>query len=380
MSRHVLIVVGVVAAVWGCTSGSSISVISDVSHRYEGLQEGGGESPCGDSCPASLDVAETDARQDVAAGEEVGCGDCREPTPCEPGEAKCEGNSVSSCLADGSGWDVAVPCPAQTTCAGGDCGDWPEGQCELALVCMESKQCDEPTAACVQSCIGAVPVGIGVFLNEIFWCVVQSCNSWQPESACFAEARVGECKTLFETCTGECVLLCDDKECGPDSCGGLCGECAQGYACDPMGHCLCQPDCEGKECGPNGCGAQCGLCIGRKPVCNEESGLCEVEPQGPCGNSVCEPELGETCFNCGYDCGDCPSCGDGECEEAEQCDFCPEDCGPCTFGDCCAFHDFAGCEDAAVVECVCALEPDCCLGPWHNDCVLVADDCGADCN
>jgi len=362
----------------GCPSSSSISVIGDLSGSADGALDIIADSPCPD-CGTLPDVELPDVAMEMVETSDLGCQDCGEPLVCEPDDGMCEGNAVTVCLEDGSGWGLPEACPALTTCADGECLPWPDGQCDLALACMETFDCQTPEQTCVDSCLKGVAIGVGVHLNEVFWCVVETCASWDPTSECFGEARLGECKPLFEACTGVCATLCDGKECGPDSCGGQCGECEAGYACDPMGHCLCQPECDGKECGPNGCGALCGLCAGRKPVCNEEVGLCEKEPPGPCGNEVCEPELGETCFNCGYDCGDCPPCGDGACDEGEQCDFCPADCGPCTYGDCCAYHDFAGCEDAAVVDCVCAIEPDCCLGPWHNDCVLVADDCGADC-
>lgn len=49
-------------------------------------------------------------------------------------------------------------------------------------------------------------------------------------------------------------------------------------------------------------------------------------------NGVCDP--GETCENCHEDCGECPTCGDGTCDEArESCVDCETDCGPC--GDVC---------------------------------------------
>jgi hypothetical protein len=241
---------------------------------------------------------------------------------------------------------------------------------------MKSKECSEPDLTCDQSCLAAAPIGLRLYLKEIFWCIQTSCADWAPASDCFQEAAGGDCKHLFVGCTGSCVPQCVGKECGPDGCDGECGICKEGFACDPIGHCLCEPQCDGKDCGPNGCGAQCGVCPLDKE-CNED-GHC-VWIQSDCGNGTCEPALDESCFSCPLDCGPCPKCGDGKCEAGELCEICPGDCGPCKTGDCCTPHDAAGCEDQAIVECVCKLEKDCCLDAWGNACVLLAKDCGKDC-
>ena len=56
-----------------------------------------------------------------------------------------------------------------------------------------------------------------------------------------------------------CVPDCWAKDCGPDGCGGSCGECAQeGFAC-VEGFCQCPQECDGKNCGPDGCGGLCGI-------------------------------------------------------------------------------------------------------------------------
>ena len=38
----------------------------------------------------------------------------------------------------------------------------------------------------------------------------------------------------------ECEPVCEDKECGTDGCGGVCGECGEYQVCSNQG--LCQPD------------------------------------------------------------------------------------------------------------------------------------------
>ena len=72
-----------------------------------------------------------------------------------------------------------------------------------------------------------------------------------------------------------CVPQCDDKACGSDGCGGLCGLCAQGERCTGQQACAqedvnqCVPSCAGQgSCDNNGCGAACGACseLGAQPL------------------------------------------------------------------------------------------------------------------
>ena len=77
---------------------------------------------------------------------------------------------------------------------------------------------------------------------------------------------------------------CADKECGPDGCGGSCGQCPYDYCSnaglcqdDTCGSCpaglichagaCCDPNCYGKVCGISGCGFSCGQCPVDKPLC-----------------------------------------------------------------------------------------------------------------
>ena len=39
---------------------------------------------------------------------------------------------------------------------------------------------------------------------------------------------------------------CEGKACGDDGCGGSCGDCPDGLACNDEGDCGCEPDCEGR--------------------------------------------------------------------------------------------------------------------------------------
>ena len=78
---------------------------------------------------------------------------------------------------------------------------------------------------------------------------------------------------------------------GDDGCGGSCGNCDGGLACDEgSGACGCEPDCVGKACGADGCGGTCGGCADGL-TCEDATGQCAAAPtvcppEGPYGNQV----------------------------------------------------------------------------------------------
>ena len=132
-----------------------------------------------------------------------------------------------------------------------------------------------------------------------------------------------------DDCDGEAQLPdCQGKECGPDGCGGSCGDCAGARNECLDGLCTCSPECAGKKCGSDGCGGSCGTCPG-----NEEcsGGSCVCVPQ--CGGKECGPN------GCGGLCGSCASgwtCESGGCVCQPQCqgkecgnDGCSGNCGSC---------------------------------------------------
>ncbi len=122
-----------------------------------------------------------------------------------------------------------------------------------------------------------------------------------------------------------CTPACDDKTCGPDGCGGSCGDCAAPAVC-LAGQC-CTPDCTDRVCGPDGCGGACGDCAA-PTVCL--AGQC-CTPQ--CAGKNCGPD------GCGGHCGTCAEwspCLDGVCCTPDclgkDCgpDGCMGSCGTCT--------------------------------------------------
>ena len=129
-----------------------------------------------------------------------------------------------------------------------------------------------------------------------------------------------------------CRRGCDGMACGPDGCGGYCGECVAPLDTCVEGACLCVPNCDGSACGDDGCGGSCGECPDEEK-CHD----------GVCCTSSC---IGIGCGDdgCGGWCGDCPdgedcyqgvcctsSCEDLECGD----DGCGGWCGDCPDGDSC---------------------------------------------
>jgi len=158
---------------------------------------------------------------------------CPDPGPCEAGVA-CDpatGRCVVEALSDGTPCDDGRACTTDDVCAGGACAGQPL-VCEDPGVPCASVACAEVSAGCVAD--------------------FAACGCERDED-CGSQAHCVD----FEC---ECLPSCDGKECGPDACGGTCGTCTEGLACNTAGACVCEPDCVGKQCGGNGCGGLCGLC------------------------------------------------------------------------------------------------------------------------
>ena len=136
-----------------------------------------------------------------------------------------------------------------------------------------------------------------------------------------------------EDCDGLLLPDCDQKNCGPDGCGSVCGQCLPEQictdgVCHPPG---CTADCQGKSCGDDGCGGSCGTC---PPGQWCDGSLCQVEQCQPaCDGKQCGDD------GCGGSCGACPPghiCLQGLCNCRPLCqgmgclpDGCGGVCAPC---------------------------------------------------
>ncbi len=85
---------------------------------------------------------------------------------------------------------------------------------------------------------------------------------------------VGDSSEVWDVDADICVPVCDEMECGPDMCGGSCGNCPNSAPVCVFGQCKkCKPSCATKECGPDGCGGSCGDCPAKFACSN---GFCKA--------------------------------------------------------------------------------------------------------
>lgn len=223
---------------------------------------------------------------------------------------------------------------------------------------------------------------------------------------------------------GTCVPVCGNHHCGPDGCGGKCGQCDVGFLCRE-GQCLSPETCFGPEdCAPYVCGEddECTPCVSDEQcdplgmLCNVEEGTCQdclddedcsplhqclqgvcvaappCQSDDDCGeDEICVPDSG-VCKKCVPDCdgkecggdgcsGSCGGCGeghvcvDGQCKVAPGCAF-PGECFPLVCdtvaGKCVACTSDSQCPPLTVCDevsgmCVeCSTHGDC---PDLNECV-----------
>ncbi len=192
------------------------------------------------------------------------------------------------------------------------CGEGPGCRSEASQFCFEGvlywqDSCGRLGAVKESCTLGCAPDGLGCATCARATCEslgrecgagddgcggTLECGSCGAEAGCSPEGRCG-CR--YESCEGLCCPLglqctpvgccrpsCGSRECGPDSCGGLCGECGTGASCGPDGQCACDilacgdaccaagevcaagacclPTCSGRVCGGDGCGGSCGGC------------------------------------------------------------------------------------------------------------------------
>lgn len=255
--------------------------------------------------------------------------DCNDNDPGISPEAKepCDGvdNNCNGVIDDpwnkGVATDLGKPCVTDVT--GCDSyGKWicaPNGAgevCDAVLIQPSPEVCDGDD----NDCNGVID-DLWPQLNTACEKGTGTCKTygtWQ----CADNGKGAICNAYYPNkpdCTG--------KVCGPDGCGGSCGACPEGLACNLLtGACPCTAKCAGKECGDDGCGGSCGACQNGK-WCDLLTGICE------CGESI------EVCDGKDNDC-------DGE---TDECDYLPA-LPPCA-GDICDVCTTAAWNDHQYIFC-----------------------------
>ena len=265
----------------------------------------------------------------------------------------CDDVMVAACVCAGdvfccfTSWDSICVSEVESmgcgSCGGGNPVQGPGNCCEP----HGTPGCSNPS---IQNCICA----FDSYCCEVEW-----------DGICADEVEGDGCGS----CSG-CAPNCGGKQCGPDGCGGTCGNCQQGQNCTAWGTCesSCNPNCAGKQCGSDGCGGTCGNCPGNHTC---QNGTCVSNCQPNCIGKSCGPDgCGGTCGSCGF--GEvcvnstCKNACDPDCA-GKQCgsDGCGNMCGQCGGGQ---FCNVAGqCESVCQAQCVgkqCG--PDGCGGSCGN--------------
>lgn len=244
----------------------------------------GGESCQGNQCyPCPRNCANAECGDDGCGGL---CGHCEENHLCQQGrctyiphcgDGHCDPDEdCATCppdCGDCCGNDMCEPhlsencylCPVDCPCGcGEECGF---GTC-LFTACND-RQCGDD--GCGGSCGSCGDHYDCVEGNCVYvpWCGDGVCDPEENCSSCPVDCKCPCGQTCVESA---CVFTaCNNKQCGPDGCGGTCGSCPPQHVCLADQTCLCIPDCVGRECGDDGCGNECGTCD-EPLVCI--SGLC----------------------------------------------------------------------------------------------------------
>ncbi len=264
----------------------------------------------------------------------------------------CGGCGPGALCSGGACVDICVPECGDKACGdngcGGVCGVCDGSQSCNAGVCVGSGSCKEvidcvlacPSdyVSCFNECISKASQDAAGQAKQLVSCLTEACGA-TPSSACFAQQAVTTCGKAFTECVGGCTPSCEGAVCGPDGCGGTCGECSGSAACvDGQCQAICIPSCGDAACGGDGCGGVCGLC-GDTALCTD--GICVPICQPACQAKSCGTD------GCGGSCGACEDkaqCSDGACVPictpacaGKTCggDGCGGSCGACESGESC---------------------------------------------
>ena len=323
------------------------------------------------ACVDCLSSADCRPDQLCLDGECVVMPGCEADGYCEEGICDIETGACVECLADSHcpGGHVCVdrvcvlvdlPCSTDDDCPAGLSCDPQSGLCvgcQDATDCPPEAFCDEGTCA-PDFC----EAGIRVCLQEKVMICAADGGGWTVEEVCVG----GVC--LDGACVDECIPKCDGKQCGPNGCGGVCGDCSS----DDLLVCTDDFQCLGDFLYP--C-SQDGQCASDYCVPAQMGSACTKFCDGPCGapNWVCkeyEEALPDSVFLCLYDPGCAPLCAGKECGP----DLCGGLCGTCAEGQACIDGLCDGgpggsCEEAmkCVLECGGAQGPESCFDGCGQD-------------
>ena len=278
---------------------------------------------------------------------------------------KCGDSAISGCVSAPEGGCGGCECEACTCALNPACcsESWTEECAELCgLFC--GGDCEETNQDCCvegkhPSCADADCANC-VCADDPFCCEVL----WDPTCALVA----------FEDCDPVCSCTLGDGDCCEGNSSPGCAEpgcqaCVCGldpFCCEASWDFLCAADAAFD--GP--CGAHCN-CAGNSPF-----NCCQGFASPGCPPL---PEC-EACV-CGADPFCCNVTWDGVCgQKALQ--GCPGVCG-CPSTDesvCCDSKPGVLCQDNTCQECVCQDHPECCSGPWTEECAKSAkSDCSSSC-
>jgi hypothetical protein len=351
-------------------------------------------STWGVACLFGADFARADLAEATTFGDALFCNtrmpdgsrndrDCGQATSCcQPGTDPAPGPGFEP---GPNACQRASDCPDQPcqtkTCANGQCAyaevyDGPSPNTLCTFCCQNqcclapANQCNSAGACCAPNCAGRVcgpdgcggpgtcgpdcPVTGGQRCNAAGQCVCDEVSC--PDGCCESVPSLGP------LCwPGDRV-----QRCGKD--GAPCQTCGAGQGCVNQQCAACTPQCAGRQCGPDGCGGQCGECDGL--LCDEQTGQClcaaSVCPSGCCSNGpgnpgVCRLNQPNTCGTNGQRCVNCPP--PGACNAQGQC-VCTPDCAGKTCGS-----------DGCGGSCGSCPAGEICDDPFPGQCACTADSC-----
>ncbi len=324
----------------------------------------GADAACDDLNPCTADVCvggwcQHEPLDGGAAGEPVACDDgdaCTTNDRCEGG--MCQGWKPVACDdADPCSNDWCDPqegCRHDGQCACSDASDCP-GAGPCVVVTCEAEACAYAPLTDGTACDD----GSGCTLDDM--CQAGACHGgWAcgDDDACTSDECAFDPVTGGQACANV-PLVCDDQNaCTADTCDAVghpeLGS-EGGCVFTPIPGCVCEALCQTPEglpkaCGPDGCGGSCGECPGGE-ACSAD-GQCQVTCECPPG-WTCQPDGSCLPSDCNHD---------SICQTWENPAVCP-DCG--TGGDFCNGMDDDG--DGAVDEDGCTDGSACVAGACRVD-------------